>query len=365
MNLKRILGQEHIKENLLKSIAKKNFPQSKILVDKDGYGGLNLALEIAKNLLVVDKEFKGGIFNHPDLSFTFPTFNDKQTSQDLITSWLELINENSFIDFNDWKNPSTNIQGKIRKAEIDVIFSKAHLKSFIGGAKVFIIWNVQKIDVYGQNKLLKLLEEPPEKTYFILITENLNYVLPTIISRCQISNLHPISIEDQKNFLKSFKKDINYDLIIKSSMGSISRSLKYLNADTELISHEKKFVDCLRFAFLAKKSKKAVIDLTKWVEIITSKESSREYQKEFLSYCSYMVREAMLISYKTPNLKSFISSSDFNIEKLSPFIHSKNLIQIIELIEDSHFCVSRNVNSKIVFTNFAIKLTKLINAPED
>ena len=73
----------------------------------------------------------------------------------------------------------------------------------------------------------------------------------------------------------------------------------------------------------------------------------------------------MLISYKTPNLKSFISSSDFNIEKLSPFIHSKNLIQIIELIEDSHFCVSRNVNSKIVFTNFAIKLTKLINAPED
>ena len=365
MNLQKILGQQHIKEKMHNSIVKSNFPQSKILVDKDGYGGLNLAVEIAKDLLGIGVTFNGGVLDHPDLYFSYPTFVDKQTSQDLVDSWLDLIKKNIFIDFNDWKNTSTNNQGKIRKAEIDIIFSKAHLKSFSGGAKVFILWNMQKIDVYGQNKLLKLLEEPPENTYFLLITGSLDHLLPTIISRCQISNLNPINFEDQKKYLKDLKEEIDYDLIIKSSMGSISRSIKYLNIDAELISHEKNFVDCLRFAFLAKKNKKAILDLTKWVEMITSKSNSRDFQREFLSYCSYMIREAMLISYKSKNLTSFVSGSNFNIEKLSPFIHSKNLIQIIDLIEDSQYSITRNVNAKIVFKNFAIKLTRLINTPED
>ena len=111
------------------------------------------------------------------------------------------------------------------------------------------------------------------------------------------------------------------------------------------------------------KSKKAVLDLTKWSEKMSS--NPRMQQKEFLSFCSFLVREAMLVSYKSQNLTSFISSSDFKIEKLSPFIHSQNLIEIIDLIEDSHYSISRNVNSKIVFTSFAIKMTKLINRSED
>ena len=103
--------------------------------------------------------------------------------------------------------------------------------------------------------------------------------------------------------------------------------------------------------------------VTKWAERLSS--NSREQQKEFLSYCSFLVREAMLVSYKSENLTSFISSSDFKIEKLSPFIHSRNIIEIIDLVEDSHYSISRNVNSKIVFTNFAIHLTKLINLSEN
>ena len=106
-----------------------------------------------------------------------------------------------------------------------------------------------------------------------------------------------------------------------------------------------------------------MLDLTKWSEKISS--NSRIQQKEFLSFCSYLIREAMLVSYKSENLTSFISSSDFKIDKLSPFIHSQKLIEIIELIEDSHYSISRNANSKIVFTSFAIKMTKLINRSED
>ena len=143
MKLDGILGQEHLKKKIYDSIEKKIFPQSKILVDRDGYGGLNLAIEIARGLLEVEKNYKGEILNHPDLYFSYPTFADKQTSPDLLDSWIDLIKKNVYIDFNDWKNISLdskgkNTEGKIRKAEIDLIFSKAHLKPFVGGAKVFI-----------------------------------------------------------------------------------------------------------------------------------------------------------------------------------------------------------------------------------
>ena len=143
----------------------------------------------------------------------------------------------------------------------------------------------------------------------------------------------------------------------------MARSLSYMDEESDSISHEKNFVECLRFAFLAKKSKGAILDLTKWSEKLAS--ISREISKKiFLSYCSYLIREAMLISYSSKNLGSFSSNTDFKIDKLSPFVHSSNLIEIISLIEDCHYSISRNVNSKIVFTNFAITLTKLINKEE-
>ena len=363
MDLDNILGQDHIKEKILRSIEKNKYPQSKIILDRDGYGGLNFAVEIAKGLLKKNEFFKGDILDHPDLYFAYPTFADKQTSQDLLSEWLKLVKQNIYIDFKDWKDTNTNVQGKIRKAEIDQIHKKAHLKSYIGGFKVFIIWDVQKLDSYSQNRLLKLLEEPPEKTFFLLISKSLDLLLSTIISRCQISNLNPINPIEHERYLQVNFKTSNEKLIAKSSRGSISRSINYINSNSTSIFYEESFVECLRFAFLAKKSKKAVLDLTNWSKQISS--TSREQQKEFLAYCSFLIREAMLLSFKAPNLVSFSSSSNFKIHNLAPFIHSKNIIEIISLIEDSHYSVSRNVNSKIVFTSFAIKMTKLINRSED
>ena len=112
MKLDGILGQEHLKKKIYDSIEKKIFPQSKILVDRDGYGGLNLAIEIARGLLEIDKNYKGEILNHPDLYFSYPTFADKQTSPDLLDSWIDLIKKNVYLDFNDWKNISLDSKGK-------------------------------------------------------------------------------------------------------------------------------------------------------------------------------------------------------------------------------------------------------------
>ena len=365
MNIYRILGQDHIKKKIYSSIEKNKYPQSKIIVDKDGYGGLNLAVEISKELLKKNSSFNGDVLDHPDLYFSFPSFASLKDKENVYAEWLSFVKQYPFSDFQKWSNyiGNTTSQGSIKVPEIDKVQKKAVLKPFMGGNKVFIFWGVETMMAQTSNKLLKILEEPPVNTYFILITNNIQDVLPTIISRCQISNLIPINYEDHKNYLENSFDGVDCDLIIRSSRGSIARSMNYIGEEASSISHEEHFVDCLRFAFLAKKSKKAVLDLTKWAEKLSS--NSREQQKEFLNYCSFLVREAMLVSYKSENLTSFISSSDFKIEKLSPFIHSKNIIEIIDLVEDSHYSISRNVNSKIVFTNFAIHLTKLINLSEN
>ena len=364
MNLDRILGQHDLKDKIYSSIQKNTYPQSKIIIDKDGYGGLNMAIEIARGLLK-NGSFKGDVFDHPDLYFSFPSFASLKDNENVYNEWLGFVRQYPFSDFQKWSSylGNTTSQGSIKVSEVDKVQKKAALKSFLGGNKVFIFWGAETMMAQTSNKLLKILEEPPINTYFILITNSLHDVLPTIISRCQISTLRPINYNDHKNFLESSFKGIEHDLIVNSSRGSIGRSMNYIYEDVASISHEQNFIECLRFAFLAKKSKKAVLDLTKWADTISS--NSREQQKEFLGYCSFLVREAMLVSYKSQNLNSFLSNSSFKIENLAPFIHSKNLIEIVSLIEDSHYSVSRNVNSKIVFTNFAINLTKLINVSED
>jgi DNA polymerase-3 subunit delta' len=364
MNLDRILGQHDLKDKIYSSIKKNTYPQSKIIIDKDGYGGLNLAIEIARGLLE-NSSFSGDVLDHPDLYFSFPSFASLKDNDNIYNEWLGFVKKHPFSDFQKWSSfaGNTSSQGSIKVSEVDKIQKKAVLKSFLGGNKVFVFWGAETMMAHTSNKLLKILEEPPKNTFFILITNSIQDVLPTIISRCQISTLKPIGYEDHLGFLQSSFDGIEHRLVVNSSRGSIARSMNYIEEDVASISHEQNFIECLRFAFLAKKSKKAILDLTTWAERISS--NSREQQKEFLGYCSFLVREAMLVSYKSQNLNSFLSSSNFKIENLAPFIHSNNLIEIIRLIEDSHYSVSRNVNSKIVFTNLAIHLTKLINLSED
>lgn len=365
MDLDRILGQENLKQKISNSILSNTFPQSKLFVDKDGYGGLNLAIEISRGLLKKSIDYSGDLFDHPDLYISFPSFSSFKDNTDFYRNVLAFIKQNPYGDYMNWSSfmGNTTSQGSLKVSDVEKIQEKSLIKSFLGGNKVFILWGVETMLPQASNRLLKILEEPPKNSFYILVTNNLHNVLPTIISRCQISTLNPISFDEIYNYLNKDFSNKDLKLISNSSRGSISRALNYAQEESESITHEKKIVECLRFAFLAKKSKSAVLDLVRWSEQIAS--NTREQQKEFLSFCSYLVREAMLISYNSKKIGAFLSSTDFNIEKLSPFIHSKNIIDLVDLIEDAHYCVSRNVNSKLIFTNFAINLTKLLNVKED
>ena len=168
-------------------------------------------------------------------------------------------------------------------------------------------------------------------------------MLPTIKSRCQISSLSPIPIKLIEEKIKSSHPDLDAKKIASSSMGSWGRCLGFLQEDLNSFDHERDFVECLRLAFKAKKNKEAVIGLMSWSDKMAL--LKRDEQKSFFSYCLYLTRESLLISYGASKLSNFISNSDFEVEKLSPFIHSKNIIDIVNLLEDSLYSITRNVSA--------------------
>jgi len=360
-----ILGQEHLKQMIQSSLSNNSFPQSKIIVDKDGYGGLLFALAISERLLL-EKGFKNSdVLNHPDLNFVFPLFSSKDLASELNKEWLSYIGDNKFPNIVGWMSASNSSgsQGSIRVKEIESMYKHASLKSFYGKKKVFIIWGGELLMLRAANKLLTILEEPPVDCYFIIITRNINEILPTIRSRCQISSLSPVMPELIEEKIKAINPDLDAKKITSASMGSWGRCLRYIQEGDNSFEHEADFVDCLRLAFKAKKSKEAIIGLMAWSNKMAT--LKKEEQKGFLSYCLYLIREALLLSYGAPSLSSFISSSDFEINKLSPFIHSKNILNIVNLIEDAHYSITRNVSSKIVFSTFCLNLTKQLSLIED
>jgi len=359
-----ILGQEHLKQLIQSSLEKNSFPHSNIIVDKDQYGGLHFALAISEQLLFDKPNNEGDLFNHPDLHFVFPLFSDKDDALELNKEWIEYIKNNPFPSILGWKSAS-NSSGNtplIRKSQVVSVHKSAKLKSYRKN-KVFILWLGELMLKEASNLLLKLFEEPPRDCYFLFVSKNINDVLPTLRSRCHISSLSPISIKLIEEKIKSSNPSLDAKKIAASSMGSWGRCLSYLEEDSNSFDNERNFVECLRLAFKAKKNKEAIIGLMAWSDKMAL--LKRDEQKSFFSYCLYLTRESLLVSYGASNLSSFISSSDFQVEKLSPFIHSKNVIDLVSLIEDSLYSITRNVSAKIVFSTFSLNITKLLAIKED
>lgn len=365
MLFNEILGQEHLKQMVQNSLEKKNFPQSSIIIDKDSYGGFLFALAVSEQLLFDMSKTKRSLLNHPDLHFLFPLFSAKDDAAELNKEWLAYIQGSGYPNIMGWKSASnsTGSQASIRTKEIEEMHRSAGLKSFYGKNKVFILWGGELLMPRAANQLLKILEEPPLNCYFIIVSKSINDILPTIKSRCQISSLSPIPTELIEDKIKKVSPDVDAKKIASSSRGSWGRCIASLEEDSVSFNHEQDFVACLRLAFRAKKSKDAVIGLMAWAEKMAL--IKKEEQRSFFSYCLYITREAMLLGYGASNLSSFISDSDFQIEKLAPFVHSKNIIDMVSLIEDSLYSISRNVSSKIVFSTFCLSITKLLTIKED
>ena len=379
MFINQIIGQESLKEKLISSLDSSQIPHSQCFIDSSGRGGLALAIAVALEILWSEKDLaphtnKGKeasfFLEHPDLHLVFPvatsaSVSSKPKCSDYIKQFRSFVSQTPYGGSNDWMLSigSENKQGNISVDEIDLLFKALNLKSFSGGAKVCVLWGVDKLNIQSANKLLKLIEEPPDKTFFIFVAANELDLLPTIKSRCQLSSLKPLRTNIIKDELVHKGCEENLAAFYAANAeGSLGRALESFQNIEQQKEYETLFVQCLRGAFKASGNKSVVIDLMSWANTIGA--LGRTLQKEFLLYSLHFIRQALLVSYQANSLVHFQSLTGFEIEKFAPFVHSGNAQELIELLEETCYAVDRNANGKILFSDFAMRMTRILNKKE-
>lgn len=380
MLFSEIIGQEHLKKHLTLSVDNGRIPHAQLFVGKEGTGTLPMAIAYAQYVLCQNAEgentsgndacnLKFNSLSHPDLHFAFPVApNDvvkkHPVSKLFLEDWRKLLNEQPYCNLFDWYKQLgvDNKQGQIGVDEAHDIVKSLTLKSYEGGHKVMIIWMAEKMNVACANKLLKLIEEPPSKTAFVLISEDEEQIISTIRSRCQILHFPPLAENDIKAALIK-KYSIDEAIATKiahQANGNFNKACDLIYHDSEDLQFEEWFIFWIRSAFKAKGNKTAIHDLMSWSEEIAR--NGRETQKQFLRFCLDYFRQALLYNYQAKDLV-FIEpkSENFKLENFAPFVHGNNIMDISNELQEAIYHIERNGNSKIILTDLSIKLTRLLH----
>ena len=380
MQFSEILGQVHIKNHLTRSADLGRIPHAQLFVGPEGSGTLPMAIAYAQYILCSNQNGENSGANescnlkfqkisHPDLHFVYPTVSTedvktKPKSIDFIADWRQFITQNPYGGLFDWYSVLgvQNKQGEIRVDDAQEILKSLALKSYEGGYKIMIVWMADKMNTAASNKLLKLLEEPPEKTVFVLISENEEDIIQTIRSRCQVLHFNGLSESVISEALVSRQK-IEPKLATKiahQAQGNYNKALHLLKDDNDEFPFEQWFVVWVRAAFKAKGNAAVIADLILWSEQIAA--LGRETQKKFLQYCIDIFRQALLHNYETPSLVYFEPTvENFKIAKFAPFVNGNNIHEIFQELSDAIYHIERNGNAKIILTDLSIKLTRLIH----
>jgi DNA polymerase-3 subunit delta' len=382
MDFSEVIGQQHIKSHLIKTVKNGRIPHTQLFVGKSGSGILPLVLSYAKEILCHSftkgsDEFiacKNKIekLAHPDLHFVYPVNTNENIKKNPISDnfsseWRKFVLKNPYASLYNWYQfiGIEKKQGNISKLEAVSISKKLSLKAYEGGYKLMVIWMADKMNNECSNQLLKLVEEPPDKTVLLLLTENVEHVLGTIQSRCQI--LH-IPVLSEKNIYTQLTANHQVNSnearkISHQSNGDFNKALHIIKNDGDEVFFENLFVFWVRTAFKAKGNKSAINDLFDWSEELAKE--GRETQKKFLSFCLEIFRQAMLKNYKTDSLIYFEShDGKFSFDKFSAYIHQNNIFEIKDALENAEYHIERNGNAKIIFTDLSIQLTRLIHRKE-
>lgn len=371
MKWDEIIGQQNLKKQLQNSIKEDRISHAQLYIGKPGYGVLPLALAYASEVICKQSEkclLQINQLQHPDLHLSFPTINNttekkEAISSDYIKQFREFIIEDPYRDINQWYAyiNEDKKQGIISVKEIENIIENLNLKSFEGGYKVQIIWMVETMRVEAANKLLKILEEPPAKTLFILIAKDDKKILPTILSRCQkitVNALENNEISDHLQNRFSLDKE-TADILAKRAEGDWDVACKLIKNNTLQEEFEKYFIRWNRAAVMAPKKPQFLREIVDWSLEISA--WGREKQKNFLQFCAETFRQALLQNYESSSLvNNPLTYENFKWDNFSHFVHGKNIEDILEEINNAFFHIERNGSAKIIFLDMGIKLTRFL-----
>jgi len=301
---------------------------------------------------------------HPDLHFMFPIYKkpnrgaEKPTYCDeYLEEWRDLVLSNPYFSYSDWMEAigAENQQLTIYESESDAIFKKLSLVASQGGNKVCVIWLPEKMNATCANKILKLLEEPPANTYFILASVHPDQLLQTIRSRVQTMVVPPLSeneissaLENDHKILPALAKEIAH-----TSHGDMASALKIINDNSDNEMYFELFVRLMRLSYVRK-----VKEMRQWSEEVAK--LGRERIRRFLAYCQHMIRENFIYNFHLPEL-NYMSSEESNFAvKFAPFINENNVIGIMNELSLCSRDIGQNANAKIVMFDFSLKMIVLI-----
>lgn len=365
---KDVLGQDIAKRQLIQGARSGKLAHALLLTGPSGSGKLPLALATARYLFCSHPHESDACgecpscimmnrLAHPDLHFVFPIVKRKagrdSVCDDYLPQWREMLQRNPYTDLNHWMNTmeAGNQQPQIYVRESDEIQRKLSLKASQGGYKIMLIWLPEKMNVECSNKLLKLLEEPPRQTVFLLVSEDPAALLPTIISRTQRINLSPLSEDVLAAYLEQRYMLPSADArdIAHRSGGSLLRTLENIQLSEEQRNSFELFVNLMRTAY-----KRDIRTLKTWSEQVAA--MGRERQKSFLEYSQRMVRENFIYNFHHPEMNYLGPDENQFSTRFAPFINERNIFSITALLEEAQLHVEQNVNPKMIFFDLALRM---------
>ena len=371
MYFKDIIGQQTLKERLLRSVEDNRLAHALLLTGPSGNGKLPIAVALARYILCSNRAdgdacgrcpscVKMDKLMHSDLHFVFPVKKKKNTpsdrnpvSDDYITEWREIFQKSPYFSYSDWlaKLEVENQQPIIYERESSEILHKLTMKSREGGWKIMIIWLPEKMNEACANKLLKIIEEPPAETLFLLVSENAEPILPTILSRTQRIEIPRIADADiAAALVQRYALDgQTARTIAVQSGGDWEKAEGMLVVNSTKAQYLELFMTLMRMAY--KRDIKAMKQWSEQVAVL-----GRERQKALLEYCQRMIRENFIMNFKRAEMLYLSREEhDFSV-RFSPFVNENNIFGIMEELSEAQKHIEQNVNAKMIFFDMELRM---------
>ena len=388
MLLSEVIGQEKLKKQLVDMVQQQRLPHALLLVGPEGSGALPLAVAFAQYIVSIPNQaaatadlfgapaepiaqpfytpeqiadlptyHRASQLMHPDLHFSFPTIiekpGQKNISANFIEQWREFINGYPYGNAFDWLQfiKAENKQGNISADECNEIIKKLSFKSFESAYKVLVLWMPEYLGKEG-NKLLKLIEEPPDNTIFILVAASEENILPTILSRCQFVKVPRLSTDEIESALMGRAKlaPEKAKQVAILAEGNYREALHLIqHSDQDYISMIKDWLNAIL--------KMGPLAQLKWVEEMSK--LGREQQKQFLKYFNHLLEHSIRLKTMGSDLPLDSDLKDFAL-RINKIAGVSQMESIVNELDKSIYHIERNANPKMLFMALSIKLYHII-----
>jgi DNA polymerase-3 subunit delta' len=371
---KDIVGQTEAKQRLLKMVNEDRVPHALLFSGREGCGNLPAALAMAQHLFCTARRADGACnacpscqkvakLVHPDLHLVFPYVKSKEkrihTSEDVLPDFRETFLLNPYMSLQDWfgEIDAENKQPIIPVEESSIILRKLSYTSYEGSYKMVVIWQPEKMNPEASNRLLKILEEPPEKTIFILVSNAPDQLLSTIVSRVQQIPFYQCSDAEIAKALMQYHQ-VNENVSNQTALlanGNYGEALKLIREHDEQVSLLNDFQQFMRLALRFDGVK--ALD---WIDAAAAR--GRESQKQFLQFGLEIFRDCLMYNYGEKSLVRLGGAEKLFLEKFAPFVNGKNYQALVEEFNNNYYYIERNAYPKLLFMDLLLKTNGYLNA---